>query len=57
VQSREFDPRSGEVSYRLGKVKRGEPDAALMKVPPDYDAGRADERRQRPPAPPASGRG
>jgi hypothetical protein len=57
VHSREFDPRSGEVSYRLGKVKRGEPDPALMKPPPDYDTGRGDERRQRPPPPPASGRG
>ena len=36
VNSRDFDPRSGEVSYRLKSVKRGEPDAALMRVPPDY---------------------
>jgi hypothetical protein len=57
VQSREFDPRSGETTYRLSKMRRGEPDAALMKVPADYDSGRGDERRQRPAAPPASGRG
>jgi hypothetical protein len=36
VQSRDADPRSGEVNYRLEKLKRGEPDAALMKVPTDY---------------------
>jgi hypothetical protein len=57
VQSREFDPRSGEATYRLSKVRRGEPDPALMKVPADYDSGRGDDRRQRPAAPPASGRG
>ena len=33
-----FDPRSGEVNYRLKNIKRGEPDAALMRVPPDYKA-------------------
>jgi hypothetical protein len=54
VQSREFDPRSGEITYRLSKLKRGEPDPALMKVPADYDAGRAGTR---PAPPPASGRG
>jgi hypothetical protein len=36
VQSRDFDPRSGEVNYRLKNLKRGEPDAALMRVPADY---------------------
>ncbi len=36
VQSRDFDPRRGENNYRLLNIKRGEPDAALMKVPPDY---------------------
>lgn len=36
VQSRDFDPRRGETSYRLANVRRGEPDAALMKVPADY---------------------
>ena len=40
VQSREFDSRSGETTYRLGKLRRGEPDPALMKVPADYDASR-----------------
>jgi hypothetical protein len=55
VQTREFDPRSGETTYRLSKLKRGEPDAALMKVPADYDTSHSG--RQRPPPPPASGRG
>ncbi len=36
VSSRDFDPRTGEVNYRLKGVKRGEPDAALMRVPADY---------------------
>jgi hypothetical protein len=36
LQTRDFDPRSGEVNYRLRNLKRGEPDAALMRVPPDY---------------------
>ena len=36
VHSRDFDPRSGEVNYRLKHLKRGEPDASLMRVPADY---------------------
>ena len=36
LQSRDFDPRSGEVNYRLKNLKRGEPDAALLRVPADY---------------------
>jgi hypothetical protein len=36
VASRDFDPRSGESNYRLQNLRRGEPDAALMKVPADY---------------------
>ena len=36
VASRDFDPRSGETNYRLKNVKRGEPDAALMRVPADF---------------------
>ncbi|HEX6703160.1 MAG TPA: hypothetical protein VF169_00260 [Albitalea sp.] len=38
VQSRDADPRVGETTYRLARLKRGEPDAALMKVPADYAA-------------------
>lgn len=41
LRSRDFDPRSGEVNYRLANLKRVEPDAALMRVPADFDkAGR-----------------
>ncbi|RVU49725.1 hypothetical protein [Rubrivivax rivuli] len=36
LQTRDFDPRSGEVNYRLKNLKRGEPDPALMRVPADY---------------------
>ena len=36
VASRDFDPRSGETNYRLKNLKRGEPDAALMRVPADF---------------------
>lgn len=36
VQSREADPRSGEQNYRLEKIRRGEPDPALMKPPADF---------------------
>lgn len=36
VQSRDADPRSAERVYRLANLKRGEPEAALMKVPSDY---------------------
>ena len=36
VQSRDADPRSAERIYRLTHLKRGEPEAGLMKVPSDY---------------------
>jgi len=49
VHSRDFDPRSGEVVYRLHNIRRGEPDAALMKLPPGAKkperAPRASERK------------
>jgi hypothetical protein len=32
------DPRSGQTIYRLAKLQRGEPDAALMRVPEDYSS-------------------
>jgi hypothetical protein len=32
------DPRSGQTIYRLAKLQRGEPDAALMRVPADYSS-------------------
>lgn len=37
VATRHVDPRSGETSYRLVNLKRGEPDAALFKLPGDYE--------------------
>lgn len=40
VASRDFDPRVGEVSYRLRGVQRGEPDAALFRVPADFQRSR-----------------
>ena len=40
LSSRDFDPRSGESSYRLSNLKRGEPDAALMRVPADFNTVR-----------------
>ncbi|MDM4766515.1 hypothetical protein [Pelomonas sp. SE-A7] len=40
VSSRDFDPRSGEVNYKLHNIKRGEPDANLFKVPADYEKPR-----------------
>jgi hypothetical protein len=45
VSSRDFDPRSGETSYRLKNVKRGEPDAALMKVPAEFSKPAVRERK------------
>jgi hypothetical protein len=49
VMSRDFDPRQGEETYRLKAVKRGEPDAALMRVPPDYEQrGRLQRERVAP---------
>ncbi|OYU46673.1 MAG: hypothetical protein CFE44_00860 [Burkholderiales bacterium PBB4] len=37
VYSRSVDPRSGETLYKLSNLKRGEPDAALFKVPAGYE--------------------
>lgn len=36
VQSRDADPRQGEQNYRLEKIRRGEPDPALMKPPAEF---------------------
>jgi hypothetical protein len=41
VATRDFDPRSGEVNYRLQNIRRGEPDPALMRVPADYELQRS----------------
>lgn len=48
VATRDFDPRSGEVNYRLQNLRRAEPEAALMKVPADYEQIKP---RKAPPAP------
>lgn len=52
VQSREADPRSGEQNYRLEKLKRGEPDPALMKPPAEFSEGPRRDARPAPSAPP-----
>lgn len=56
VLSRDHDPRSGESNYRLVNLKRGEPDAALMRVPADYTQQRSPSapRPPMPPSPPGS---
>ena len=36
VMTRHSDPRSGETTYRLTNINRGEPGAALFQVPGDY---------------------
>lgn len=54
VHSRDFDPRSAEVVYRLTNLKRGEPDAALMRVPGDYDVRGGRKTGPKAPSAPAS---
>ncbi len=56
VLSRDVDPRTVETNYRLGNLKRGEPDPALMRVPADYQVQRPSDgpRQPLPPAPPAT---
>ena len=53
LSTRDADPRSGEVVYRLANLKRGEPDAALFKVPADYKVQETNVRVMRV-TPPAS---
>jgi hypothetical protein len=36
VLTRHSDPRSGETTYSLSHIVRGEPDRSLFEVPPDY---------------------
>ena len=49
LSSRDFDPRSGELNYRLKALKRGEPEAALMRVPTDFkQSGRPANRASSP---------
>lgn len=54
VYSRDFDPRNAEVVYRLTRLKRGEPDAALMRVPVDYEVRGGRRPSPKAPAAPAS---
>jgi hypothetical protein len=54
VQSRDADPRSGERNYRLEKIKRGEPDPALMKPPAGFSEGPRRGAQPSPSAPRAS---
>lgn len=58
VMSKRSDPWSGETTYSLTNIQRGEPDAALFAVPPDYTVtqghpgpGVRIQRHQAPPAP------
>lgn len=53
VLSVDNDPRSGETRYRLANLRRGEPDAALMRVPSEYTVLRPPVP-PRPPAAPAA---
>ena len=48
------DPRLGEQTYRLEKIRRGEPDPALMKPPADYSDGVRRSARPAASAPAAS---
>jgi hypothetical protein len=36
VMSRHSDPRTGETTYRVTNIRRGEPDPSLFQVPADY---------------------
>lgn len=44
LRSAEIDPRRGETHYRLQQIKRGEPDAGLMRVPADYSGARTRDK-------------
>jgi hypothetical protein len=46
VKSVNSDPRFGESSYQLTNVVRGEPDAALFRIPADYTIVDAPQARQ-----------
>ena len=36
IMSKRSDPRTGETTFRLTNIRRGEPDASLFQVPSDY---------------------
>lgn len=44
VYAKHSDPRSGDYVYRLEGIKRGEPDAALFTIPPDYQVRETGKR-------------
>lgn len=44
VYAKHSDPRSGDYVYRLEGIRRGEPDAALFAVPPDYQVRETSRR-------------
>ena len=48
VMTSHKDPRSGESSYRLVNIVRGEPDASLFQVPADYTIKETGVRRLEP---------
>lgn len=52
ISSRDADPRSGEQNYRLEKIRRGEPDPALMKPPAEFSE--TPKRSARPAAAPSA---
>jgi hypothetical protein len=49
VMTKHSDPRSGETTYRLTNILRGEPGAALFEVPADYTIREPGEMRLRKP--------
>jgi hypothetical protein len=54
VLSKNSDPRTGETTYRLTNISRGEPDPSLFQVPADYTVkeGGFGFRMEGPPGPP-----
>lgn len=60
VMSKRSDPWSGETTYSLTNIQRGEPDASLFAVPSDYTVtqgrpgGRGMMRRNQAPPPPSN---
>ncbi len=59
IYSRNADPRTGIVEYRLANINRGEPPADLFTIPPDYTVNAPPPLPPLPPPPPAppGGRG
>jgi hypothetical protein len=53
VMTRHSDPRSGESTYRLTNIVRGEPDRSLFEVPADYTVKEPTALRRRQPEEPS----